>query len=207
VAEEFLPFLIGGRPVFFARSQRATAGDEGAVAVDDLFGVDGLVSQTDGRSASVRADRRGPRHNRATLGAFAEGWAQPGQGLWYFTTCLDDHLLLRYEVDDVIDAQQYAVGLGDRLEQAFGSIRRRHLAHTGDHTGHVDPRFWRTASTACPDAETPADTCTSVPRDDPNVAFELIDASPQERVEPRGRDNDVCSVCARTPRTARHHTE
>jgi hypothetical protein len=78
---------------------------------------------------------------RATLGAFAEGWAQPGQGIWDLTTCLDDHLLLRYEVDDVIDAQHYAVDLGDRLEQAFGSIRRRHLARTGDHAGHVDPHF------------------------------------------------------------------
>jgi hypothetical protein len=54
---------------------------------------------------------------------------------------LEDHLLLRYEIDDAIDAQQYAVGLGDRLEQAFGSIRRRHLARTGDYAGRVDPRF------------------------------------------------------------------
>jgi hypothetical protein len=78
---------------------------------------------------------------KATLGGFAEGWAEPGHGLWDFSTCLEDHVLLRYEVDDAIDPQRYAVDLGDRLEQAFGSINRRHFARTGEHTGDLDPRW------------------------------------------------------------------
>src|SRR5262249_28616092 len=44
VAEEFGPFLIGGGAVFLAGAQGAAAGDERPVAVDDLFGGDGLVS-------------------------------------------------------------------------------------------------------------------------------------------------------------------
>lgn len=56
----------------------------------------------------------------ATLGSFAQGWAEPGQGLWEFTTCLEEHLLLRFEVDIAIDPKRYAFDLGDRLEQAFG---------------------------------------------------------------------------------------
>lgn len=78
---------------------------------------------------------------RATLGGFAEGWAEPGHGLWDFTTCLDDHLLLRREADGVLDAQSYALDLGDRIEQAFGKTHRRHLAHRGEHEDRFDPRF------------------------------------------------------------------
>ena len=44
VAEEFLPLLFGGHAVFGAGAQRSPAGDEGAVAIDHLFGIDGLVS-------------------------------------------------------------------------------------------------------------------------------------------------------------------
>src|SRR6516225_9507543 len=44
VAEEFLPYLVSGQPVFFGRPQAAAAGDERAVAVDDFLGVDGLVA-------------------------------------------------------------------------------------------------------------------------------------------------------------------
>jgi hypothetical protein len=84
----------------------------------------------------------GVRNTRqATLGGFAEGWANPGQGLWEFPTCLEDHLLLRHEVDEVIDPEQYALGLGDHLEQGFGSVHRRHLARAGEYVGRFDPRF------------------------------------------------------------------
>ncbi len=79
--------------------------------------------------------------SRATLGGFAEGWANPGQGLGEFTICLEDHLLLRHEADDGIDPERYALDLGDRIEQAFGSISRRHLARVGEYVGRFDPSF------------------------------------------------------------------
>jgi hypothetical protein len=79
--------------------------------------------------------------NGAALGGFAEGWKEPGRGLWEFTTCIEDHLLLRWEIDDKVDAENFAMTLGDRLEQAFGSTHRRHLAHRGDYEGRFDPRF------------------------------------------------------------------
>ena len=44
VAEELLPFGVGGGAVFLAGAGGATASDEGAVAVDDLLGIDRLVA-------------------------------------------------------------------------------------------------------------------------------------------------------------------
>ena len=44
VAEEFLPFLVGGDAVFFARAQGPAAGEEGQVGLDGLVGVDRLVA-------------------------------------------------------------------------------------------------------------------------------------------------------------------
>lgn len=43
VAEELLPFHVGLSPVFLAGTGGTAAGDEGAVAVDDLLGIDRLV--------------------------------------------------------------------------------------------------------------------------------------------------------------------
>ncbi|MCX5318001.1 hypothetical protein [Streptomyces sp. NBC_00154] len=40
VAKELIPFLIGRGSVFLAGAGHATAGDERAVAVDDLLGID-----------------------------------------------------------------------------------------------------------------------------------------------------------------------
>ena len=79
--------------------------------------------------------------SRATLGSLAEGWAEPGTGFWDFPTCIEDQVLLRWEVDDRIDPERLALALGDRLEQSFGSTHRRHLAHRGDYEGRFDPRF------------------------------------------------------------------
>lgn len=78
--------------------------------------------------------------NQATLGGFAEGWANPGHGLGEFHRCLEDHVLLRREVTDAIDPQRYALNLGDQLERAFGSVYRRHLARIGEYEGRFDPR-------------------------------------------------------------------
>lgn len=74
------------------------------------------------------------------LGGFAEGWAEIGQGLWEFRTCPDDHVLLRWELDE-IDAENIAMDAGDRLEQAFGTTHRRHFANRGEYQDRFDPRF------------------------------------------------------------------
>jgi hypothetical protein len=79
--------------------------------------------------------------NGATLGSFAEGWAEPGGGLGEFTTCIEEHVLVRWEIDDKLDPEHLALALGDRLEHAFGTTHRRHLAHRGDYAGRFDPRF------------------------------------------------------------------
>jgi hypothetical protein len=56
-------------------------------------------------------------------------------------TRIEDHLLLYHESDGAIDAEKYALTLGDHLEQAFGTTNRRHLARTGEYQGRFDPRF------------------------------------------------------------------
>ena len=58
VAEEFLPFLLGRHPVFLAGAQRSAAGDERAVPVDHLVGVDGLVAHG-GVDVAVSGDELG----------------------------------------------------------------------------------------------------------------------------------------------------
>jgi hypothetical protein len=79
---------------------------------------------------------------KATLGNTAEGWAPPEGGfLDELPTCLDDQVLLRHEVDDTINPKAFALSMGDHLEQAFGSTRRRHIARVGQYEGRFDPRF------------------------------------------------------------------
>jgi hypothetical protein len=78
--------------------------------------------------------------NAAVLGSFAEGWPEPETVFWDSATCIEDHVLLRWELDRV-DAEVLALAVGDRLEQAFGSTLRRHLANRGDYAGRFDPRF------------------------------------------------------------------
>lgn len=77
----------------------------------------------------------------ATLGTFAEGWAQPGYGLYDYSLCLDANVLLRFEITDHIVPEDLALSAGARLELAFGSPRRRHLARIGAYEGRFDPRF------------------------------------------------------------------
>jgi len=77
----------------------------------------------------------------ATLGNFAEGWVEPGQGLHDVATCIEEHVLLRWELDAHVELSQVATELGDRIEQAFGTTHRRHLAHRGRYEGQFDPRF------------------------------------------------------------------
>ena len=68
VAEEIGPFLIGRGPVLPGRAQCPAAGDERPVAVDDLFGVDRLISHG-GIDVAVAGHqlgdvRRHPVHDR-----------------------------------------------------------------------------------------------------------------------------------------------
>jgi len=75
----------------------------------------------------------------ATLGMFAEGWAQPGYGLYDYSLCLDSNILLRFEITDSINPEDLALSAGARLELAFGSPIRRHLARSGEYEGRFDP--------------------------------------------------------------------
>ena len=81
------------------------------------------------------------RTKGATLGDFAEGWAQPGYGLFEFPKCTEENVLFRWEISETFDPGEIALDLGDRLEQAFGTIHRRHIARSGPYDGKFDPRF------------------------------------------------------------------
>jgi hypothetical protein len=58
VAEELVPFLIGGCPVLLTGPGRAPAGDERPVLVDDFLGVDGFVAHR-GLQVAVPGDELG----------------------------------------------------------------------------------------------------------------------------------------------------
>ena len=75
----------------------------------------------------------------ATLAGVAEGWAEPGFG--DYATCLDEHIVLRRELDELTDVEDIALDLGGRIELAFGTIMRRHIARSGEYKGRFDPRF------------------------------------------------------------------
>ena len=77
----------------------------------------------------------------AALGDLAEGWANPGQGFDDPPVCIEDHLLFRREIDAEIDPEHYALDLGDRIDQAFGSVVRRHLVRDGEYAGQFRPRL------------------------------------------------------------------
>jgi hypothetical protein len=78
----------------------------------------------------------------ATLGGFAEGWREPHLAAWRgdLRVSIEDHVLLRWELEH-IEPEVIAIDVGDRVEQAFGSTHRRHLANRGDYEGKFDPRF------------------------------------------------------------------
>ena len=54
---------------------------------------------------------------------------------------MEDHVLVRRELDGTLDPEAYAIDIGDRVEQAFGSVARRHLARRGEFQGRFDPRI------------------------------------------------------------------
>ncbi|TDO51507.1 hypothetical protein EV643_103246 [Kribbella sp. VKM Ac-2527] len=98
--------------------------------VADRWGLEGMFEIT----VALR------NTSAATLGDFAEGWKQPGFGL-DIVRCLDEHVLIRRELDGMADPESFALDLGDRIEQAFGTLNRRHVARQGEHEGSFDPRF------------------------------------------------------------------
>lgn len=77
----------------------------------------------------------------ATLGGFADGWAEPFGGLSDVSTCLDEHVLLRWEMAELPAVEGVALDVGNRLEQAFGTVLRRHPAGRGRYEGRFDPQF------------------------------------------------------------------
>jgi hypothetical protein len=105
-----------------------------------------LDVQTDGLS---RWDMEPPyemtlavrRTRGAALGNFAEGWKEPGDFVFGGLRCIEDNVLLRWELDAEFSVEDAAVDAGDRVEQAFGSTHRRHLANRGEYEGRFDPRF------------------------------------------------------------------
>lgn len=77
----------------------------------------------------------------ATLGNLAEGWVGPGEGIHDFSMCIEEHIVLRWEFDAQVEVSRVAGELGDRIEQAFGTTQRRHVARRGPYEGQFDPRF------------------------------------------------------------------
>lgn len=77
----------------------------------------------------------------AALGGFAEGWRDFDSGLLHdFRRCLDQHVLLRTELEPPFDPRALAFEMGDRLELAFGTVNQRYLANRGPFEGQFDPR-------------------------------------------------------------------
>lgn len=76
----------------------------------------------------------------ATLGDFAEGWAQFGDFRFGGSVCREAHVLHRWTVG-AIDPPSLALDAGARIENSFGTTHRRHLAHRGDFEDQFDPRF------------------------------------------------------------------
>lgn len=76
----------------------------------------------------------------ATLGDFAEGWAEFGDFRHSGAVCREGHVLHRWTID-VIDPPSLALDAGARLENSFGTTHQRHLAARGEYEGQFDPRF------------------------------------------------------------------
>ena len=76
----------------------------------------------------------------ATLGDFAEGWAEFGDFRHSGIACREAHILHRWTID-TIDPPSLALEAGARIENSFGTTHRRHLAARGEYEGQFDPRF------------------------------------------------------------------
>ena len=76
----------------------------------------------------------------ATLGDFAEGWAQQSPMGRSGPTCGEPAVLHRWETATV-DPGAVALDAGARLENSFGTTHQRHLARSGEFAGNFDPRL------------------------------------------------------------------
>ena len=74
----------------------------------------------------------------AVLSHLAEGWPEPYQDI-DVPTCADDGVELRWELGTIIPAD-VAIDAGNRVENAFGTVRARHIARSGASIGKFDPR-------------------------------------------------------------------
>jgi hypothetical protein len=90
VAEELLPFGVGGGAVFLAGAQRAAAGEVGEVGLDGLVGVDGLVAHGD-VDVAVPGDDLGDVRGEAVEETGREQFSDPAE--WVsVTTARRGHL-------------------------------------------------------------------------------------------------------------------
>lgn len=79
----------------------------------------------------------------ALLGNVGEGWAEPDSFGNTVGGCPEEHLLWHLTIDGPSDheAQQaLAFAIGDRIENAWGTVHRRYLARVGDWTDRLDVR-------------------------------------------------------------------
>nr|WP_246250967.1 hypothetical protein [Actinomadura litoris] len=79
MAEELLPFLVGGDAVFLARAELAAARQEGLVSLDCLFGIDRLVAESDVDVLVTGEDLGDVRRQAAHDGV---GDEQPTEVVW-----------------------------------------------------------------------------------------------------------------------------
>lgn len=79
----------------------------------------------------------------ALLGNVGEGWAEPDSFQNTVGGCPEEHLLWHLSIDEppYDEAQRaLAFALGDRIENAWGTVHRRYLARVGDWTDRLDVR-------------------------------------------------------------------
>jgi hypothetical protein len=76
----------------------------------------------------------------AVLTNFGDGWADPFSGGRTRSRCEEANVLFRWEVPE-LDPEAIALEAGSRVENAFGTTLRRHLAQRGEYEGRLDPRF------------------------------------------------------------------
>lgn len=86
---------------------------------------------------------------RSTRGAFladfGDGWRSFGPPYNNDQSCPDDNLLWRLELETLPGAQEQqdvAFGIGDRIENAWGTTMRRYLNREGARSGHLGFSRW-----------------------------------------------------------------
>lgn len=81
----------------------------------------------------------------ARLGGFAQGWRDPDDPMGPAFRCHEHGLLLQREIHSPLDAEgvrQLAFGIGNQVEDAWGSKRRRFLIWNGEPTDKFDTARW-----------------------------------------------------------------